>query len=845
MKTENISLVEKAEMKEKGAANAPHLKHIIHELKHYLPAQAPLKDFIHHNTLHAFQKLKFPDALAHASEMFGYRVMLSLNEYRTLYDEQKISDKVIHHVIRKNKGSDLLKVWKQKMLSTEYRNRPLPRIGALRSCWKKNLGVDLDTLVHPTLFRVLCSYLDQGISIWNFPGIQKGFLASIRELERNSFTSFFRTETARELLLQKADLQTLLTKVVGNEAYFKQYVFDQQFAHQGWSGMVSAVEDSPETLLDRKKISLEDVITFELLLELDMLEYHRKKNWKPLSEAVTNKPENLFAKVETPEFFEVLYLWQLSFEWSYYDEVLAGIQSANGKKSVIATASFQAMFCLDDRECSFRRYLEKADPCCSTYGTPGFFNVEFYFKPGHGKFYTKLCPAPITPKYLIREEGSTHKRGKDLHFTKKTHSLLQGFLIAQTLGFLSAFRLFQNIFRPTATPATASSFTHMDHIASLTIENKNGAIENDLQVGFTILEMADRVEGLLRSIGLVKDFAPIVYIIGHGASSVNNPHYAAYDCGACSGRPGSVNARVICHMANHPEVRSLLHDRGIDIPLTTQFVGGLHDTTRDEIAFYDVSSLNPQNNVSHHHNNRVFERALMENARERSRRFDSVDTSSPLAKVHEEVKLRSVSLFETRPELNHATNSLCIVGRRDMTRSLFLDRRAFLNSYDYTVDREGKYLFNILKAAAPVCGGINLEYFFSRVDNQKLGAGTKLPHNVMGLFGVANGIEGDLRPGLPSQMIEVHDPLRLLIIVEHLPEVVDAVIRKHADTFEWFSNNWVHLAVVHPESRELFVFEDDVFVPYTPAAKKMSPCDLQSAIIHSSANLPATLIEAI
>jgi uncharacterized protein YbcC (UPF0753/DUF2309 family) len=83
--------------------------------------------------------------------------------------------------------------------------------------------------------------------------------------------------------------------------------------------------------------------------------------------------------------------------------------------------------------------------------------------------------------------------------------------------------------------------------------------------------MADRVEGLLKSIGLVKDFAPIVYAVGHGASSVNNTHYAGYDCGACSGRPGSVNARVISYMANHPEVRSILRDRGIEIPAKTTF----------------------------------------------------------------------------------------------------------------------------------------------------------------------------------------------------------------------------------------------------------------------------------
>ncbi len=77
-----------------------------------------------------------------------------------------------------------------------------------------------------------------------------------------------------------------------------------------------------------------------------------------------------------------------------------------------------------------------------------------------------------------------------------------------------------------------------------------------------------------------------------------------------------------------------------------------------------------------------------------------------------------------------------------------------------------------MKPLGPVCGGINLEYYFSRVDNHKLGAGTKLPHNVMGLIGVANSCDGDLRPGLPVQMIEVHDPVRLLIVVEHFPAIV-------------------------------------------------------------------------
>ena len=79
----------------------------------------------------------------------------------------------------------------------------------------------------------------------------------------------------------------------------------------------------------------------------------------------------------------------------------------------------------------------------------------------------------------------------------------------------------------------------------LTIENKNpDDIENGLQIGYTFDEMTARAEGFLRGIGLVKNFAPIVYIVAHGSSSANNPHHGAHDCGACSGRPGATNARV-------------------------------------------------------------------------------------------------------------------------------------------------------------------------------------------------------------------------------------------------------------------------------------------------------------
>lgn len=819
---------------------------VLHKLKHFLPAQAPLKDFIHHNTLHAFQHSNFYDGLRDASEILGYRVSLSLEEYRALYKNDRIRDEIINRVIIESKGEQHLNVWKEKMLHKHYVNDTLPRIGKLRANWKKQYHIDLDSMVHPSLFRILCSYLDQGISIWNFPVWHHGFLPSIKEMERNSFTSFFKTKRAKNLLMKgDCSIDNLLKLLVGEEALFEQYLFDQQFAHQGWSGMVSAVEDQPQTLLDNRKITLEDAIVFELLLEIDALDFQFGEIWSPLHLKLKHLPTPLFSEVKSTELFEVTVLWQEAFEWSYYDEVLAGIHLSSPKEGKeVKHKSFQALFCIDDRECSLRRYIEKSDAHCETFGTPGFFGVEFYFKPEHAKFLTKLCPAPVNPKFLIKEVDSNVKQEKELHFNKNSHGLVRGLLSSQSVGYWSVFKLLLNVFRPTASPAAASSFRHMAPFSKLTIENKNAEeVEDDLQIGFNTEEMANRVEGLLKSIGLVKNFAPIVYVVGHGSSSVNNPHYAAYDCGACSGRAGSVNARVICFMANHKVVRALLAERGLIIPETTQFVGGLHDTTRDEIIFFDEKLLNEVNAKAHQLNLEVMYKALDLNAKERSRRFESINTALTPQQIHNKVRTRSVSLFEPRPELNHATNALCIVGRRALSKGLFLDRRSFMNSFDYEVDHEGKYLLNILKAAAPVCGGINLEYYFSRVDNQKLGAGTKLPHNVMGLFGVANGIDGDLRPGLPSQMIEVHDPVRLLIMVEHFPDVVLSTIQKNAETYEWFINEWVHLVAIHPETKAFYSFKKGAFVPYYPLMKHIETVsDLNPLLASNQENFPVYLI---
>lgn len=832
-------------MKHTKNAHANGIEEILHELKHFLPAQAPLKDFVHHNTLHAFQHMPFHQALKQAGSQFGYKGYLSLEEYRALYRAGKINGEILQDLLIDHFGVKESTHWIVKLLDQKSAPEISSKVGSFRAHWRSEYHFNLDKITHPFLFRILSAYLDQGISIWSFPGNSEGFLDSIRAIQKESYSSILKTNRAKGLLFDpELSVEKVLEILVGNPEAYGWYLFDQQFAHPGWSGMVSVLESQPESLLDSKTITLQDLILFECLLEIDALDQKFGENWIPLGIRFPVKTQDLFVTSPFEQQDLMLQIWQEAYEWSYYDEVLAGISYVKPTLQSSDTPSFQAMFCIDDRECSIRRHLELLDPSCATYGTPGFFNVEFYFQPEFGKFHTKVCPAPMTPKYLIKESADHKKLAKDAHFNQTSHSLIRGWVSAQTLGFWSALKLVSNIFRPSSSALEVSSFKHMDPKGSLTFEYE-GVEEGGLQVGFKIVEMADRVEGLLKSIGLLDKFSPIIYMIGHGASSINNTHYAGYDCGACSGRPGSVNARVIAHMGNDQRVREILATRGIEIPETTQFLGGLHDTTKDEIMFYDAEILSESNRIFHLVNQELFAKSLDVNAMERSRRFATMGKSKSLDSLHEKVKKRAFSLFEPRPEYNHATNSLCIVSRKSTIKGLFLDRRAFLNSYDYRKDPEGIALTRILGAAAPVCGGINLEYYFSKMDNEKLGAGTKLPHNVMGLIGVANGADGDLRTGLPYQMVEIHDPIRLMLIVEHHPEVVLNVLLNNPATYEWIKNYWVHFVVLDPRTKIFNQYRDGGFVEYNPKAKITQIEHLKDKLMSSDQNLPVYLIDSL
>ena len=161
--------------------------------------------------------------------------------------------------------------------------------------------------------------------------------------------------------------------------------------------------------------------------------------------------------------------------------------------------------------------------------------------------------------------------------------------------------------------------------------------------------------------------------------------------------------------------------------------------------------------------------------------------------------------------------------RRGLSAALpTMDRRAFLVSYDATKDPGDEGLAHAVGAALPVCCSINLDYYFSTVDNDVYGSGTKLPHNINGLLGVMNGYQSDLRTGLPSQAVEIHEPMRLLTIVEATPETLLAIAARVPVVKELVVGRWMQLVSMDPDTGQFQEFTDNGFVPIEPTPEMLA-----------------------
>jgi uncharacterized protein YbcC (UPF0753/DUF2309 family) len=327
--------------------------------------------------------------------------------------------------------------------------------------------------------------------------------------------------------------------------------------------------------------------------------------------------------------------------------------------------------------------------------------------------------------------------------------------------------------------------------------------ERITRTGFTVDEQVMTIETALRMMGLVKNFARLVLFCAHGSTSDNNPFESALDCGACGGNEGKPNARVLAAMANRPPVRERLAQRGIAIPSDTHFLAGQVDTTTDEVQLFDLEDVPPthRKDVA-----RLFEdlrEAGRLTSQERCSRLPDIKTVLPLQQARACVADRSADWSQVRPEWGLSSNTAFIIGPRTLTKGLNLSGRVFLHSYDHREDPTGRWLEVLLTAPQVVAQWINMEHYFSAVDHEVYGSGSKIYHNVVGRIGVMSGPWSDLRLGLAWQTVmngdvPYHEPMRLLTLVEASRASLETLIARHETLQHFYYNEWVHLATLDP-----------------------------------------------
>lgn len=757
----------------------------------------------------------------------------------------------------------------------------------------KATGEDIAARVNDVLIRVCGGYLDQGFADWSLPHREQGFAVAFASLYggRWGLCRGWMKPLRAELRsidptwdVEASILRSLAWLGVPDDA-MDEPVAEALLGLRGWAGMIWQMESTTPFLPHPiPKGSLDQYLAIRLMLQRHAIadvgwRHFRTRDPAAIRQAAELRVADRASRAGAPIDERTDTIFQLAQVGGWTPEQLAGMTpqqwtcliaevesfSSVARRRVLHAAyerhyasasldaitshcrrrqavlrapktrpAYLAIFCIDDREESFRRHLEEIDPECQTASAAGFFAVAMYYRGADHAHYRPLCPAVVTPQHYVVEEpmfsaaDESNRRAARRRqlgwFTHRVHSgsrTLIGGWFTGIFGAIATFPLVARIMAPRLTARLREQMSELTRPPATELHVERIAEQpgpDPDSLGYSVAEMAGIVVRILQDIGYVRDLPPIVVFLGHGSGSLNNPHESAYNCGACSGGRGGPNARAFAMMANDPRVRKLTAERGIELPDDVRFVGAYHNTCNDAVDYYDLDALPRSHRALFRRIESNMDETRARNAHERARRFESASLDLTPAEALEHVEERAEDLSQARPEYNHATNAMVAVGRRDWTRGLFMDRRVFLTQYDPSVDNDdAAVLTRILQAAIPVCAGISLEYYFSSVDVEGYGCGSKLPHNIVSMIGVMTGAASDLRPGLSQQMIEIHEPMRILFVIETTPEMLDRIIATNPGIAQLVRGNWVQLAVIDPNHAVIRRYENGRYVPHTSA----------------------------
>lgn len=493
-------------------------------------------------------------------------------------------------------------------------------------------------------------------------------------------------------------------------------------------------------------------------------------------------------------------------EKDFQEKLLSGL-SADIQTSPPAPA-VQMAFCIDVRSEPFRRALEQQG-CYETFGIAGFFGIPVTIHNQVSGEQYDSCPVLLEPSLRLSEQPvSNHDRCRRRHdrrnqvksvYLSMKHSFSAPFALVETLGLVSGmwmaartlFPRFMGVIRKSLSPGIAFK-PSIQHISPE--------------------QQSEYAEGLLRMMGLTKNFAPLVVLCGHGSETQNNAFATSLDCGACGGHHGGPNARIMAAILNQKIVREILQQKGIDIPNSTHFLAAQHNTTTDEVTLFNVDAPRELAQPIAAFK-KDLEKARIQNNYWRMTAANAVCAPENLTR---QTVVRATDWAQVRPEWGLARNAAFIVGHRSVTRNVNLEGRCFLHSYDWKQDPDGTILTTILTAPMVVAQWINSQYLFSTLDNVAFGSGSKITCNITGKMGVMQGNASDLMHGLPLQSVyetdhnAYHQPIRLLTVVYAPRKRISNIIRQHEILRTLFGNGWVNLVCHDTETREFVSLKRDL-----------------------------------
>lgn len=749
----------------------------------------PLSSFVAVNPFLGLADRGIDDAMAYVAKVSGGKMALPRAQYAEAIATGRIAPEDLDHAVTQmpdvaRDGRELATLAEQPEPGAPETWQTMADLAAAQT------GQDWPARVTQQIAGFAAAYFDGGQAAWK-PTCEGGLWEAWKaEATLDRSAEIMGISDARATIANlpatAEDALVWATHELGlSHAALADYFTRLLYTISGWAGHARYRLWQAE-LAGGTETSLRDLLTVRLVWEVLLLPKASRGTWEAAKAAYVDAP-----KAGAGD--RVALALQIAYEQGWQQRVFAELGQGAPAPAEDRPA-VQAAFCIDVRSEVFRRALETTMPGVETIGFAGFFGAALSYRPLGAAEATARCPVLLNPAGEAADEANaelaTTRQGRIAAksvWTRFKQAAVASFGYVETLGLTYAPKLLAQSLRTT----TALGQGH----AGLT-----AAEAATLAPALDAIPPADRAATAATILGAMSmakgPFARIVMLAGHGGQSLNNPHAAGLDCGACGGHTGEANARLVARLLNDPQVRAELPEHGIDMPEDTVFVAALHDTTTDEVALFDTAALVP----THGEDLLSLQKALRDaGALARAERSNLLTLDAGLS-LDAAIAARAQDWSQVRPEWALAGCAAFIAAPRHRTRGTDLEGRSFLHSYDWEADAENGYgvLELILTAPLVVASWINLQYYGSSMDNRVFGAGNKVLHNVSGLVGVLEGTGGDLRPGLPFQSVHdgerlIHEPLRLSAVVEAPVEAMNAIIAKHDGLRDLLDNGWVHL----------------------------------------------------